>query len=124
MLLPIRCYSCNKVLGNKSDALHIFLQQYQEQQQDDNKKDGGKDAQDVEDVHSSLSSSTEILSEEGHHHSLFQIFFKTHNIKRYCCKKIIMSHVDIFDISQVKIQYPNNIKIKKGVEIKKICIAK
>lgn len=45
MLLPIRCYSCNKILGNKS----IELQKYKDNERD--KKEGYKTFFEEQNIH-------------------------------------------------------------------------
>ena len=79
MLLPIRCFTCNKILGHFSDYLE-----------------------------------KEKVNEK---------FFLENNIKRYCCKKILISSVDIH-----KHLYGERNKtyydMKKYSEVKKILIAR
>jgi DNA-directed RNA polymerase I, II, and III subunit RPABC5 len=55
MLIPVRCFTCNKIIGNKWEPYLKLL------------KDG--------------SSEEEAL--------------KTLEIKRYCCKRMILTHVDL-----------------------------
>ena len=57
MIIPIRCFTCNKVIGDK-------WEKYQE-----NIKNGIEE----------------------------KLIFKKLGIKRYCCKNILLSHVDIID---------------------------
>jgi DNA-directed RNA polymerase subunit N (RpoN/RPB10) len=87
MLLPIRCYSCNKVLGNKSLALEKYRKEGKE-------KEGG-----------------------------YCDFFREQGIHRYCCKKVIMSSLDLYPITN-DIRYPRTIEVKKVLETLKICIAR
>ena len=77
-MLPIRCFSCNKVLGN-------YNQIFEEYKKNSNE---------------------------------YQDFFEKLNIKRYCCRKIFLTHVDIFKYMPV---FPHeNIICKSGSEVKKI----
>ena len=71
---PIRCYSCNKILGNKWETI-------------DKMKQEGKELKEI---------------------------YEYLNITRYCCKRIIMTTVDISEIEDPyeNIQY-ENIKIYK-----------
>lgn len=49
--------------------------------------------------------------------------FKTHSIKRYCCKKILMTYVDIYDNESVYSTYDNKeVKIKQNLEEIKVLI--
>jgi DNA-directed RNA polymerase I, II, and III subunit RPABC5 len=58
MLIPVRCYTCGKIIGDKWEHYNDLLSQGKTQPQ-----------------------AFEILK-----------------LKRYCCKRIIMGHVDVIDI--------------------------
>ena len=57
MLIPIRCFSCNKVIGGSYEELI-------------ERKENGEDP-------------AEVMNDLG--------------IKRYCCRKIFVSHLDLID---------------------------
>jgi DNA-directed RNA polymerase I, II, and III subunit RPABC5 len=57
MIIPVRCYTCGKVLGDKWEHYNDLLKQ-----------------------NISQSKALEILG-----------------LKRYCCKRVILGHVDIID---------------------------
>ena len=57
MIIPIRCFTCNKVVGNKWEL-------YQQKQ-----KEGKSNEQ----------------------------IFKELSLVRYCCKRMLMTHVDLID---------------------------
>ena len=57
MLIPVRCFTCNKVIGNKWEL-------YQEKLKEGKSND---------------------------------IVFKELGLNRYCCKRMLMTHVDIID---------------------------
>lgn len=57
MIIPIRCFTCNKILGNKWDTYKKLLSE-------------GKTQEDV---------------------------FKTLGLNRYCCRKIMLTHVELVD---------------------------
>jgi DNA-directed RNA polymerase subunit N len=57
MLVPVRCFSCNKVIGGSYEK---FLE----------RKENGEDP-------------AEVMNDLG--------------IKRYCCRKIFVSHLDLID---------------------------
>lgn len=76
-MLPVRCFTCNKVIGHLSDALEEY----------------GKPV-DVE-------------------------FYEFHKIKRYCCKKVLATYVDIYK-EDVKKRDESFYKIKKHLEVTKI----
>lgn len=74
-MLPVRCFTCNKVIGQYEN---IF-------------KSEGKD---------------------------LQGFFEKFNISRYCCQKIFMTHIDVYQYNN-DINY-DNIEIRSGNIEKKI----
>ena len=76
-MLPIRCFTCNKVLGCY-DSLF-----------DEHKKNA-----DLND------------------------FFEKYNIKRYCCKKIFMCHIDIYEFTP-EVTLPH-VHMSSGNTVKKI----
>lgn len=78
-MLPVRCFTCNKVLGQFSD----FIEQ--------NKIDVS--------------------------------FFEKYNIDRYCCKKILLTSVDIHKELYSK-REETFCSIKRYSEVKKIIIAR
>ena len=57
MIIPIRCFTCGKVIGNK---WHRYLQ---------------------------------LLNEEKEMAEIFQIL----GLNRYCCRRMIISHVDLIE---------------------------
>lgn len=78
-MLPVRCFSCNKVLGHFSDHF-----------------------------------------ENG---EITKQFLEDHNITRYCCKKILLTTVDVHkDLFEEKVL--PYVKIKSHTERKKIVIAR
>jgi DNA-directed RNA polymerase subunit N (RpoN/RPB10) len=60
-MLPVRCFSCNKVIGQLDDV----FRRYREKNKD---KDDG-----------------------------LVPFFEEFNIRKYCCRKIFLTHVDIYE---------------------------
>jgi DNA-directed RNA polymerase I, II, and III subunit RPABC5 len=58
MLIPVRCYTCGKVVGDKWEHYNDLLSQ------------GKKESE------------------------AFEII----GLKRYCCKRVLMGHVDVIDI--------------------------
>jgi len=80
-MLPIRCFTCNKILGCY----------------------------------------TQILEELGPEMD-FQKFYETYHIKRYCCRKILLTHIDVFAL---KPDFPHeNIIYKNRSETTKIVFSK
>jgi len=76
-MLPIRCFTCNKVIGRYDQQFEIYK-----------KKDD------------------------------LPGFFDTFNITRYCCKKIFMTHIDIFEYDP-KINL-GNVQVSSGNTVTKI----
>ena len=70
MIIPVRCFSCGKVIGNKYNTYKKFINE-------DN-----------------------ISSEEA----LIKL-----NVTRYCCRRMIISHVDLID----KILQYDDVNIKR-----------
>ena len=58
-MLPVRCFSCNKVIGHLDDAFYQY-------RKDDKEKD-------------------------------LVPFFEKFNIRKYCCRKIFLTNVDIYE---------------------------
>lgn len=56
-MLPVRCYTCGKVLGNLSEKRDKYKNEMTEKEEN------------------------------------WLPFFEMHNIKRYCCRRVIMSQV-------------------------------
>lgn len=77
-MLPIRCFTCNKVIGRYDEQFEICKQK-------------GED----------LAS-----------------FFDTFNITRYCCKKIFMTHIDIFQYDPKN--NLENVQVSSGNMVTKI----
>lgn len=77
-MLPIRCFTCNKILGCYNPIFEKW------------KRDSDN----------------------------FLDFFEKYDIKRYCCRKIFLTHIDIYQYDP-QIEY-SNIICKKNLEIKKI----
>lgn len=73
-MLPIRCYTCNKVLGNLEIPLEQFIQK--------NEKDENK-----------------ILRQRSLKTICLMEFFDHHLIRRYCCKRILMTAVADMNIT-------------------------
>jgi len=84
-MLPIRCFSCNKILGCYEKIFEDFK----------------KNRQIEEDM--------------------FKNFFQLYDIKRYCCRKIFTTHIDIYTLRPL---FPHeNIICKSKSETKNIIIA-
>ena len=76
MMIPVRCFTCGKVLGDKYDW---FI--------NETKKGTGSTDPEILDVSSKTIKKTkqgELLDQLG--------------LKRYCCRRIMLGHVELIDI--------------------------
>lgn len=78
-MLPVRCFTCNKVLGRYDMVLERFLKENPEGQRN------------------------------------WDAFFQEFRIERYCCRKILYTHIDIYRNKTV-LNLPN-VKEKKYSEV-------
>lgn len=79
-MLPVRCFTCNKVLGRYDGVLSKFHDEYPDEEQ-----------------------------------KPWEEFFDRFNIQRYCCRKILLTHVDIFKHSVPFMV--ENVKSKEDLEV-------
>ena len=76
MIIPVRCFTCGKVLGDKYEW---FI--------NETKKETGSADPEILDVSSKTIKKTkqgELLDQLG--------------LKRYCCRRIMLGHVELIDI--------------------------
>ena len=79
MIIPVRCFSCNKLIGDK----YVIYQELNNKINPDNN---------VVTIDSNLINSGEIgASEQGK-------ILDDLNIKRYCCRRMFLTQVDIVDV--------------------------
>lgn len=80
MIIPVRCFTCGKVIANKWNAYQRFLKKYQ--------KEMGKSEEgtilDVESENMPETPEGKALNDLG--------------LKRYCCRRMMLSHVDLVEI--------------------------
>jgi len=81
MIVPVRCFTCNKVIGDKYAT---YLSKIQEIQKTDPNNNVIIDTNTIEKGLIQNSYQGEILNEL--------------EIKRYCCRRMFLSQVDIVDI--------------------------
>ena len=77
MIIPIRCFTCNNVLASKYEKYLLFIQNTSFEDDIINTIDNQELLQD------NLEKSKEI--------------FKNLGIKRYCCKRHLLTHVDLIE---------------------------
>ena len=79
MIIPIRCFSCNKLIGDKYTTYVDLINKINNENN-------------ITTIDSNLINSGAIeTSEQG------QILDKL-NIKRYCCRRMFLTQVDIVDV--------------------------
>ena len=71
MIIPVRCFTCNKVISSVYPKYEFLIKKKKKENPDDIKQE-----QDIE-------KNIEIFEKIG--------------IERYCCKRHLISHVDIID---------------------------
>lgn len=79
MIIPIRCFTCNKVLGSIYNKYNELI----------NLKKLNNNINDVDSIYNIDSLSIENSNID---------IFKQLNIKRYCCRRMFLTQVDIVDV--------------------------
>ncbi len=77
MIIPIRCFTCGNMLADK-------WRYYQRQVNEYRKRDGGQNG--------ILYLDTTTLPVTAENQAL-----KDLNLRRYCCRKVLLTHVDLID---------------------------
>lgn len=80
MIIPIRCFTCGKILANK-------WQTYQNMVQDFKIKD--KDGNDLIDI--------EYIKSDNLKKTAQAIALDKLGLQRYCCRKHMLTHVDLYN---------------------------
>ena len=84
-MLPVRCFTCNKVLACYDAVLEVFRNKYKDEETRPYKE-----------------------------------FFEEFCIRRYCCRKILLTHVDIYQYhDEPKMDH---IEVRKDLEVEKIVL--
>tara|TARA_B110001452_G_scaffold147612_1_gene122896 strand:- start:4265 stop:4513 length:249 start_codon:yes stop_codon:yes gene_type:complete len=81
MIIPVRCFTCNKVIGDKYSTYLYKVQEDQKKNPDTNRV---IDTNSIKNDNIKQSYQGQILNEL--------------NIKRYCCRRMFLTQVDIVDI--------------------------
>jgi len=71
MIIPVRCLTCGKVIANKYEKYLELVKEKQEKEQYKNNYDEKIDHNDI---------------------------FKQIKLKRYCCRRMVLTHVDLVEI--------------------------
>lgn len=81
MIIPVRCFTCNKVIGDKYST---YLSRIQEMQKIN--------------PNSNITIDTNTIENGGIENSYQGNILNELNITRYCCRRMFLSQVDIVDI--------------------------
>ena len=83
MIIPVRCFTCNRVLASKYKKYKQLI-----------KEDGSEKLENIlsgDDISvDSKTNSSEVII-------LYKKIFKKIGVDRYCCKRCIISHIDLID---------------------------
>lgn len=86
MIIPVRCFTCNNVLASK---YRRYLEIIADEEGKRKEKDPSADI---------ISSATQVESKSNKTMvSASEIAFQQLNIKRYCCRRHLISHIDLVD---------------------------
>ena len=84
MIIPVRCYTCGKVVGNKHEEYIRLVQEHRSgKTKTEHIVDGGEFA-----IQSGKLTRPEHRTPEG-------AALDTLGLKRYCCRRMLLTHVDI-----------------------------
>jgi len=81
MIIPVRCFTCNKVIGDKYST---YLSKVQEEQKKNPNSNRVIDTNTIKNNNIEQSYQGQVLNEL--------------DIKRYCCRRMFLTQVDIVDI--------------------------
>lgn len=81
MIIPVRCFTCNKVIGDKYSTYLLKIQEAQKSNPDSNT---------IIDTNTIQNG----LVEESYQGKILNDL----KIKRYCCRRMFLTQVDIVDI--------------------------
>lgn len=71
MLIPVRCFTCSKVIGNKYEQYLKLVDEKNKKKNYKNEQDSRIDNQDI---------------------------FNKLKLKRYCCRRMMLTHVDLVNM--------------------------
>ena len=86
MIIPVRCFTCNMIIGSK---YRRYLEIIAEEEGKHKEKEPGID---IISVATSMEGKNDQAIE-----SASQVAFKALNIKRYCCRRHLLTHIDLVD---------------------------
>jgi DNA-directed RNA polymerase I, II, and III subunit RPABC5 len=83
MIIPVRCYTCGKVVGNQYSEYKRLVKEFRAKPDKDVVVDGGEFA-----IQSGSITRSEHRTPEGAAMDRLQL-------RRYCCRRMLLTHVDI-----------------------------
>lgn len=84
MIIPVRCFTCNRVLASKYRKYKSQVLEYNKLRTAQGKTDNILSGSEIEDL----------TTEEIDTHKKI---FESIGVDRYCCKRCLISHVDLID---------------------------
>jgi DNA-directed RNA polymerase I, II, and III subunit RPABC5 len=84
MIIPVRCYTCGKVVGNKYSEYIRLVKEYRAK--------SGKEGDIVDGGEFAIQSGT--ITKPGHRTPEGAAMDRL-NLRRYCCRRMLLTHVDI-----------------------------
>jgi DNA-directed RNA polymerase subunit N (RpoN/RPB10) len=79
MIIPVRCFTCNRVIGSKYKAYQKYIREHTNQTDRENIISGEP--------------TMELL-----HNNVYQEAFKHVGVQdRYCCKRHLVAHIDLIE---------------------------
>ena len=95
MIIPVRCFTCSKVLADKWE---YYVKRCKELEEEAKKKD----AQEGDSVEASIASkpSKEDIKLDRQHYdkTVRQVVFEELGLDRICCRRMLLGHVDLIEI--------------------------
>lgn len=84
MIIPVRCFTCAKVLADKWD---YYVRRCRELEEESSKiKDKEQNKQSLE------------LNEQHYDKVIRETVFKELGLDRICCRRMMLGHIDLIDI--------------------------
>lgn len=81
MIIPVRCFTCGNVLGDKWDGYKRYVKEEKQKRGIDNSDD------------TILNIKTDSIEKTAEGVALDRL-----KLKRYCCRRMMLTHVDLIDI--------------------------
>lgn len=90
MIIPIRCFTCNKIIASKYEKYKQLIQEENER----------RILAQLPKLDNILSGDDITIDDTDHSSDITKLYksiFEQIGIERYCCKRCIISHVDLID---------------------------